>query len=162
MSEQPAGIHEPVPEREDTLKEYHPAMFANHPFSYIGLGILLVGGAIGSIAFLVMGNPGAALGCFVAFIFGGVSFAWWKLNVHFKVLTVTEKRTLYRQGILSKRTNEVQHDDVRNIQMDQSFFQRILGVGDLAISSSGQDDMEIQIKGIESAQEIVDLIRRYQ
>ena len=100
--------------------------------------------------------------CLIAAAWGGAFLAAWWIRLQFRVLRITEKRTLFRKGIFSKATNEVQHDDVRNIQMDQTFFQRLVGVGDLAISSSGQDDMEIDVRGISRPEEVVQLIRRYQ
>tara|TARA_R100000789_G_scaffold99563_1_gene106465 strand:- start:3606 stop:4106 length:501 start_codon:yes stop_codon:yes gene_type:complete len=151
-----------LPKREEDVKSYHPAMFANHPFHYLILWLLMIGGGIGAVMGMFSGNFPLGIFGLLALIFGGVAYGWWYLNVKFKVLTITDKRTLYRQGILSKRTNEVQHDDVRNIQMDQTFLQRVLNVGDIAISSSGQDDMEIVVKGVGNPQEIVDLVRRFQ
>ncbi|WP_339749906.1 PH domain-containing protein [uncultured Rubinisphaera sp.] len=151
-----------LPEREEDVKSYHPAMFANHPFHYLILWLLIIGGGIGAVMGMFSGNFPLGIFGLLSLICGGVAYGWWYLNVKFKVLTITDKRTLYRQGILSKRTNEVQHDDVRNIQMDQTFLQRVLNVGDIAISSSGQDDMEIVVKGVGNPQEIVDLVRRFQ
>ena len=53
-------------------------------------------------------------------------------------LTVTNEQTTLRRGLLSKFTNDVFHSNVRNIIVRQSFFQRLMGVGYVGISSSGQ------------------------
>ncbi len=74
-------------------------------------------------------------------------------------LTLTDERTILRKGLLSKRTNEVRHEDVRNIQVTQSFVQRMLGVGRIAISSAGQDTIEIDMDGVRDPQAIANLIR---
>jgi len=74
-------------------------------------------------------------------------------------LIVTTRRTVLREGILDKRTNEIRHSDVRNVQVQQSLVQRMFGVGTLELSSSGQSDVEIAIKGIPDPQAIASLIR---
>ena len=38
--------------------------------------------------------------------------------------------------------------DVRNIRTNQSFFQRIFGVGKIIISSAATGGVEIKVKGI--------------
>jgi uncharacterized membrane protein YdbT with pleckstrin-like domain len=75
---------------------------------------------------------------------------------------VENKPTTFQEGIISRETSEVQHDDVRNLQIDQNILERLLGIGDIAISSSGQDDMEIQVKGIPSPDRLAKVIRKNQ
>ncbi len=58
-------------------------------------------------------------------------------------LYITNKRTILRSGFFSKSTTEVMHDHVRNVQVEQSFLNRIFNVGTIGISSSGQDGVEI-------------------
>ncbi len=140
----------------------HPAMFRNHPLKYTGLMALFVGGLViawicSSIGLLFMAMLGTiAAGC------GLLLLGIWYVQTYFETLTVTNRRTIVLRGILSRRTNEVQHDDVRNIQVDQNMLQRLLGVGRIAISSSGQSDLEIDITGIPAPEEIAETIRNYQ
>lgn len=58
-------------------------------------------------------------------------------------LHITNKRSILRSGFFSKSTTEVLHDHVRNVQVDQTFLNRIFNVGTIGISSSGQDGVEI-------------------
>ena len=53
-----------------------------------------------------------------------------------------------REGLFSKHTNEIYHEDVENIWIDQSFFQRIFDVGKVSIASGGTGGVEITIEGI--------------
>ncbi len=83
----------------------------------------------------------------------------WYLRCIAKTLTITNKRSTLRRGILSKSISEVWHDNVRNVQLSQSLSQRLFGVGTLGISSAGQAGMEIEIAGIpnpEKAKTIID------
>jgi uncharacterized membrane protein YdbT with pleckstrin-like domain len=59
-----------------------------------------------------------------------------------------EQADAVREGLISKRTNEIRHSDVRNIQVTQGFFDRIFGVGTIAISSAAQSEVEISFSGL--------------
>lgn len=72
---------------------------------------------------------------------------WWIRDLGV-TLTVTDKRTTLRHGILSKSITEIWHRDVRNVLVSQSFFQRIFGVGAIGISSAGGAGLEIQVAGM--------------
>lgn len=125
---------------DQTLYEAHPSMFRNHPFGYI-LCLLLV----------------------AAFGLGLLIFLFWWLKCMGSTLIVTDKKTTLRTGILSKNITEVYHEDVRSIQVNQSLFQRIFGVGSIGISSAGQSGIEIAAQGIpdpNKVREIIDAHRR--
>lgn len=124
---------------EQTLYSENPSMFRNHPIWFV-VSILLI----------------------AAFGVGLLILIPWFIESKSKLLTITNKRAILRKGILSKSTTEVWHDNVRNVQLSQSFLQRILGVGKLGISSAGQSGMEIEINGIpdpEQAKSIIDANR---
>ena len=125
---------------EQTLYDEHPAMFRNHPFAFILCIVLIAAFGLGLLILLI----------------------WW-LNTLGTRLTVTNTRITLRKGILSKYTNEVYHTDIRNVQIDQSLFQRILDVGTVGFSTAGQDGIEISVAGIprpESVRDIIDTYRR--
>jgi uncharacterized membrane protein YdbT with pleckstrin-like domain len=124
---------------ETILYHSHPAMFKNRPFSFILCLILSLVG-VGLIIFLI----------------------WW-IRTKGTELTVTNERVSLRKGILSKFTNDVYLTDIRNVQIYQSFGQRIFGVGSVAISSAGNEGIEIEVMGIpdpEKIKSIIDTHRR--
>jgi uncharacterized membrane protein YdbT with pleckstrin-like domain len=82
---------------------------------------------------------------------------WW-IQVLGTTLTVTNEQTTLRKGILSKYTNDVFHSNVRNIQVRQSFWQRMLNVGWVGISSAGQSGLEIEINGIPDPEKVKQII----
>lgn len=108
----------------DFFYDSHPSMFKNNPILFV-LSIILAPVGVGIIVLLI----------------------WW-LQVKGTRITIDQKKTLLRKGILSKQINEVYHQDVRNTKVSQSFFQRMFGVGTLSVSSAGQGDMEISVSGI--------------
>lgn len=86
----------------------------------------------------------------------------WFIDCQGSSLTVTNKRSILRSGILSKHTSEVLHKDVRNLQVSQGIINRMFGVGSIAISSAGQSDFEIYIRGVTDpykAKSIIDDVR---
>ena len=88
-------------EEEKTLYESHPSMFGNRPVEFVVTAMLCL---------VVVGIV--------------MMFVWWLKSIG-TTLTVTNKRTRLRRGILSKSITEVWHSDVRNVVLEQTFFQRI-------------------------------------
>jgi len=82
---------------------------------------------------------------------------WW-LMAKATTLTVDDDKTTLRRGLLSKHTNEVFHVDVRNIKVSQSFFNRIFDVGTIFISSAGQANEEIVVRGMPTPEKIKEII----
>jgi len=100
--------------------------------------------------------------CGITFLTIAGVIGYWMLLSQFTRLTVTDDRTIYQEGFVSRETSEVQHNDVRNIQLDQSFVQRLLGIGGVSISSSGEDNLEIVANRLPNPKRIIELIRANQ
>lgn len=122
---------------EVTLYDENPSMFRNRPVEFIVTAVLCLV-VVGFVIFLV----------------------WW-LRCKGTQLTITNDRTRLRKGILSKSITEVWHQDVRNVQLNQTFFQRLLGVGSLGISSAGQSGLEISVSGIPDPEQVKELIDQH-
>lgn len=153
-----AAGYPPANGPEQVVLHLRPPMFRSHPLRFVGLCAAVVGGAV--LAILVPG-AGTIIGAIVAV----AALGWlvvWKVLTLTEGLRITTKRTVDEQGILSKRTSEVLHDDIRNIQINQSFLQRVLGVGSIAISSaadSGQEIFMSAVKNPEQVKRVIDLYR---
>ncbi len=160
---QPADYTITKPTDDETvLREVHPSMVRQYPITFVGLCLCGVVAFVAAI--LLWGQEGGlfSYGLFVITLGILGYFSYWWLEVHATTLKITNKRTTLRKGIIAKSTSEVQHDDVRNLQVKQNMWQRVLGVGDLAISSSGQDDLEILVRGIAQPDDVADFIRTMQ
>jgi uncharacterized membrane protein YdbT with pleckstrin-like domain len=147
---------------EQTLMVVHPAVFRRHPLQFLG-GLLaaVLGMAGAAMLGLLEGHAVGVLSLALAALGLGVLAFWW-IQSRSMSLTLTTRRTIQRRGILSKYTTEVRHDDVRNLQIEQSFWQRLLGIGDLAISSAGQDELEIEVEGVPDPDSVARHIRDLQ
>jgi uncharacterized membrane protein YdbT with pleckstrin-like domain len=148
MNDSSASSNQPAQEVE--LFREHPAMFKNQPAGFLLTLILLIGG----FAAIPFGGPFTMIASGIALII----FAQWWLKTKGTTLIVTNEGTTIERGILSKSTNELWHSDVRNVQIQQSFFQRIMNVGTVNISSGGQADIEIIAKGIPDPHKVHSII----
>jgi uncharacterized membrane protein YdbT with pleckstrin-like domain len=138
-------------------------MLRARPFSFLGLIILVLAGAVGAIYFGLIevhqfGWIASLVVMFLALIFLGI----WKLKTISVRLLITNKRTVVRRGLIARNTSEVLHDNIRNVQIDQSVWDRVCGVGVIGLSSAGQDGLEIEVKDMPKplkVREIIDLYR---
>ncbi|MBG30486.1 MAG: hypothetical protein CMI31_10870 [Opitutae bacterium] len=135
---QASSAGKPIDQGEKQLFKANPSMFRNNPIGFI-LSIILV----------------------PAFGLGLVLLIYWWLKVKGISFTVSNERITLRKGILSKHINEVFLSDIRNVQIKQSFFQRIFGVATIAISSAGQAGVEIDVDGLRNPQKIKGIIDRH-
>lgn len=101
---------------------------------------------------------GGTLGVAAALYIAG----WWFVVTRSRCLEITNKRTTEVHGLFSKSTDEVLHDHVRNVTVDQTFYERIARIGKLGIASSGHAGTEIEMQHLprpEKIREIIDLYR---
>ena len=120
---------------ETVLYKDCPAMFRNSPVLFLICCALIPVFGIGLLILL----------------------AWW-IQCLATSLVITERRVTLRKGILSKYTNDILISDIRNVQVGQNLFQRIFGVGSVAVSTSGQSDMEIEVHGLPHPERIKAII----
>ncbi|MBA3315409.1 MAG: PH domain-containing protein [Planctomycetaceae bacterium] len=157
-------------EVEDTILQVHPAMARKHPFRFLGICLVVIAG----LAAMVIGAAGGAAlpgnappmvllasGAVIAAL-GAVYWLVWWAQTRFTMLTITSRRSTLRRGLIARETSEVQHRDVRNLQINQTTLERLLGVGDIAISSAGQDGLEIHVEGIPHPEKVAAVVRDMQ
>ncbi len=72
---------------------------------------------------------------------------------------VTSQRVIAQKGLLSRRVDEIEIQDIRNITLEQSFFQRLLHVGDIGISSAGGEGIEVLFEGVGGAADVKERVR---
>ena len=152
---------------EQLVMKIHPSMFRARPIRFVSVLVLIFAGITGAVwGGLLgdgsMGRTAALVGGILAFLIGSGWLGVWKVKTLGAAIEITNKRTVLRTGLLSRATSEVVHDNIRNVQVSQSFLQRLFGVGTLGLSSSGQDGIEIQIEDIpnpDRVREVIDVYR---
>lgn len=121
---------------EKVLLQENPAMWGVSPLFFVLSALLVLAFGIGLLFLLI--------------IF---------ISTKATELTITDKSCILKKGILSKKTSEIQHSDIKNIQIQQSFLQRIFKVGAISISSAGTGDIEIQAIGFKDPEGLKRLIK---
>lgn len=87
-----------------------------------------------------------------------VLIALWQ-RASLKILVYSD-RIVFEKGVLSKDVKEIFCADVRTIDVKQSFFQRIIGVGNIALATSGTSGYEEEAQGIPDPIGLKDMIYR--
>ncbi len=153
----------PTAEAERAIIVTHPAVFRSQPLASSGLLLLIVAGCVGMVWWSA---PEQRVGRYVAAAAAIVGVVWLVAVIIERLLTkltVTSKRTMLRRGLLAKHTTEVRHDDVHLLELDQRFFDRVLDVGRISVSSAaGQATPEIAVRGVPRPNTVVDAIRSQQ
>jgi putative membrane protein len=72
-------------------------------------------------------------------------------------LTITGDKLRFESGLFSKSTRSVELVKVQDVRVDQSFWQRIFGVGDLSLETAGGSS-RIEMDQIDRPQEAADHI----
>src|SRR5207237_6755173 len=74
-------------------------------------------------------------------------------------MTITGDKLRYEAGLFSKTTRNIQLSKIQDVRVDQSFGQRILGLGDISIETSGESS-RLEMVNIDmpqaTAEEIID------
>jgi uncharacterized membrane protein YdbT with pleckstrin-like domain len=74
------------------------------------------------------------------------------------VLRVYPQRVTIERGILSKCYQDINPRDIRSIDVDQSFLQRLVGVGNLTLSTAATVDAAEEVNSIPDPRGVRDLI----
>lgn len=152
--------HRPL-SAEKPLMRVRPAMFRARPALFSGLALLVLSGVVGAGYFIWQKQYSWAMVCGLPVLAGVAGLVVWKIRTLAVTLEVTSRRTMAIRGLFSKATTEVLHDNVSNLQITQSFWNRVWGVGQIGISSAGQDEVEIVVRDLPDPFKIRETIDRH-
>jgi uncharacterized membrane protein YdbT with pleckstrin-like domain len=79
------------------------------------------------------------------------------LMLRFTSLTIAGKRLRYDVGALSRSTRTMELAKVQDVHVDQTLFQRMLGLGNLAIESAGEAG-RLSISNIDRPHDVAEFI----
>jgi membrane protein YdbS with pleckstrin-like domain len=60
-------------------------------------------------------------------------FQWWITEI-----AVTNRRVIYKRGLIQRETNEMNMEKVESVEIDQSIFGRMLDYGNVTIPGTGE------------------------
>jgi len=74
--------------------------------------------------------------------------------------SLTSDRLIERRGLLASHRREMELADVRSIEVDRSFAQRLLGIGDVMIASAASADFIIRLGDVPDPEGIAEMLRQ--
>ncbi len=77
---------------------------------------------------------------------GGLAKGW--LERVATLYTITDRRIIIRKGILSRKERAAHIDRVQNVNLTQTFFDRLFQVGTLDFDTAGTEDSDFKFMGI--------------
>ncbi|MGE5568554.1 MAG: PH domain-containing protein [Rhodospirillales bacterium] len=91
-------------------------------------------------------------------VFPALLFLWpisGSIQLRFTKIVVTGDKLRFETGILSKCTRTIQIQKIQNVTVNQNLFQRLHGVGDISIETSGESS-QLTVRNIDDPQELAD------
>ncbi len=74
--------------------------------------------------------------------------------------SLTSDRLIERRGLLASHRREMELADVRSIEVDRSFSQRLLGLGNVLIASAASADFMIRLWDIPDPERVAEMLRQ--
>jgi uncharacterized membrane protein YdbT with pleckstrin-like domain len=91
-----------------------------------------------------------------------VLYALWKwIELRTTKLKVTDQRIILRQGVFSKTTNETELYRVRDSKIDEPFFYRVFGCGNIHIFTTDEAEAKLLFQGYKKPHWLKDQIRNF-
>ena len=138
----------------DLLYSENPKMAKNKPIWFILNIILNVGGLVAAIRFDQQSYQIVGLVFWLGTI---IALLVWYIRIKSTKVSVTNYNISKEKGLLRKNRKQVDIDKVRNIEVDQSFLDRIFGVGHIAVYTAG-DLPEFEVSGLPNPNAIWDIV----
>lgn len=91
-----------------------------------------------------------------------IGYALWKyLEIASIKLKVTEERIILREGVLNKKTNETELYRVRDSSIEEPFFYRMFGCGNIVIYTTDEADATLHLKAYKKPHWVKDQVRNF-
>ncbi len=74
--------------------------------------------------------------------------------------SLTSERLIERRGFLSQTRLEIELVDIRSVEVSRTFFQRMIGIGNVTVSSAASADFLIRMLNVSDPEGIAETVRR--
>lgn len=153
-----------MPYPKKLLNDYETVALDLHPhWWYFAKPVLMLVGSIvlGILSLVVLDGDGEGKAVRWIALILIVLCAIWLVLRYMKWATtnfvVTNDRVIFRHGVVAKSGIEIPLDRVNNVIFEQSFFERLIGAGDLVIESGGETGQQ-QFTDVRSPDRVQKLI----
>lgn len=119
--------------------------------------LVTIGGAIAALMLLESALAWTVILAAVVVIWGGLGFSllYRKWNAWYQL---TSQRLVHKHGIVRRVTDRIEAIDIDDVTYSQGIVQRLLGVGNIRITSSDRTHPELNLIGIDRVDAVADLI----
>lgn len=140
-------------ESEKTICEVSPSQILNlRPFLFSLVGIVAI-----VVAAVLAGNN-----LILAALVIPLGYALWKyLEIKFTRVKITDERIIIREGVLHKKTNETELYRVRDSSIEEPFFYRMFGCGNIMIYTTDEAEATLKLAAYKKPHWLKDQIRNY-
>jgi hypothetical protein len=144
---------------EEHLATVRLDMFRRYPFRVAGYLVLTVVGVYGAVVSFLGDYHflGAAFLLASAIVFSNL-LRWWLRAINTR-LTITTQRCILERGTFRKDVVEEALADINDVRVYQTFPQRLLDVGDLAVHNKNAGAPRVIVLGIRAPERVAALIR---
>jgi len=74
--------------------------------------------------------------------------------------SLTSERLIERRGFLSTRRRELELADIRSVEVNRHFLQRLFGLGDVVVASAASTDFLIRLEAIPDPEAVAETVRQ--
>jgi uncharacterized membrane protein YdbT with pleckstrin-like domain len=138
---------------EKTICEVSPSQILNLKafiFSLLAIGVIVTAAILTKIDWIY------------ALLIIPVVYAFWKyLAIKSIKLKITDQRVILREGVLNKTTNETELYRVRDSSIEEPFFYRMFGCGNIVIYTTDDADATLFLKAYNKPHWLKDQVRNY-
>jgi uncharacterized membrane protein YdbT with pleckstrin-like domain len=91
-----------------------------------------------------------------------IGYALWKwLEIRSMKLKITDQRIIMRSGVLNKITNETELYRVRDSSIEEPFFYRMFGCGNISIYTTDEAEATLKLTAYKKPHWVKDQVRNY-
>jgi uncharacterized membrane protein YdbT with pleckstrin-like domain len=101
---------------------------------------------------------GVSLG--VALVIAAVALVWGLLETLRWKYTITNRRVFVRHGLVSVREQTARLDRVQDLTLRQTLFDRLFGVGALAVDTAGSEGGALEFKALERPAHVREILEK--
>ncbi len=137
-------------------------IFQGHPSWRALLGFylkgILIAAIIGVIAKLFGASSSGVFAIVLVLIVGAVALGFFRRVA--TTYTITNRRLNIRRGMLSREIQETRLERVQNVNYRQSFYQRLMQIGDVDFDTAASDDYDFVFVGVANPGNVVHQVDR--
>jgi uncharacterized membrane protein YdbT with pleckstrin-like domain len=141
---------------EREIFEGHPSWRAILAFYLRGLLIAVGAGVVAALVTRISGDDVDKSWVFlVVFVVLGLTVLIGFIKRVTTTYAITDRRLHIKRGIISREIQQTRLERVQNVNYNQTFFQRILQVGDVDFDTAGSGDYDFSFDGVANPEEVV-------